>query len=123
MKSIDGMTLEDLKSWRQEKAEFSEIRQMAVEIAKAFNPHKIILFGSYARGGDATAESDVDLLVIMDSDDSPPRRSVGMYRLLNGYMTPVEIMVRTPAEVESYKDASFSVIHAALREGITLYER
>ncbi|MBF0633198.1 MAG: nucleotidyltransferase domain-containing protein [Nitrospinae bacterium] len=122
MKSIDGMTLEDLKSWKPERAEFSEIRQMAVEIAKAFNPHKIILFGSYARG-DATAESDVDLLVIMDSDDSPPRRSVGMYRLLNDYVTPVEILVRTPAEVESYKNASFSVIHAALREGITLYER
>lgn len=122
MKSIDGMTLEELRSWRPEKAEFPEIRQMAGEIAKAFNPHKIILFGSYARGN-ATAESDVDLLVIMDSTDSPPHRSVGMYRLLNGYMTPVEIMVRTPAEIEKYKDVPFSVIHTALREGITLYER
>ena len=122
MKSIDGMTLEELRSWRPEKAEFSEIRQMAGEIAKAFTPHKIILFGSYAKGN-ATAESDVDLLVIMESSDPPPLRSVGMYRLLNGYMIPVEIMVRTPAEIERYKDVSFSVIHAALREGITLYER
>jgi predicted nucleotidyltransferase len=122
MKSIDGMTLEELKSWRPEKAEFSEIRQMAEEIAKAFNPDKIILFGSYAKGS-ATAESDVDLLVIMESSDPPPHRSVEMYRLLNGYMTPVEIMVRTPSEIERYRDVSFSVIFAALHEGITLYER
>ena len=122
MKSIDVMTLEELKSWRPEKAEFSAIRQMAGEIAKAFNPDKIILFGSYAKGN-ATAESDVDLLVIMESSDPPPLRSVGMYRLLNGYMIPVEIMVRTPAEIERYKDVPFSVIHTALRDGITLYER
>ena len=122
MKSIDAMTLEELKSWKPEKAELSEIRQMAVDIAKAFDPDKIILFGSYATGN-ATAESDVDLLVIMESSDPPPLRSVGMYRLLNGYINPVEIMVRTPAEIERYKDVSFSVIHAALNEGVILYER
>ncbi len=50
----------------------SEIQTLADKIAREFHPEKIILFGSHARG-DAQPDSDVDLLVIMDSDQHPSR--------------------------------------------------
>src|SRR3970040_1856091 len=40
------------------------IRRFARQVAERFQPDKIILFGSYAYGT-PTADSDVDLLVIM----------------------------------------------------------
>jgi len=42
------------------------IRAVAKQIADTFHPDKIILFGSYAYGK-PRPESDVDLLVIMDT--------------------------------------------------------
>ncbi len=37
-----------------------------------FNPRRVILFGSRARG-DARLDSDIDLLVVVD-DDTPPEK-------------------------------------------------
>ena len=41
-----------------------QIQQVSDEIARRFNPERIILFGSYAYGT-PTEDSDVDLLVVM----------------------------------------------------------
>lgn len=116
------MTVAELKSWSPEKVEFSTITEMADRIAHVANPFKIILFGSYARGN-ATVDSDVDLLVIAKSDEPPTKRSIPLYRELGDYMVPLDIIVRTPEEIEKYKEAPYSLIHAALKEGVTLYER
>jgi uncharacterized protein len=43
-------------------------------IATKFDPDKIILFGSYA-AGNATTDSDLDLLIIKDTDLPRHRRS------------------------------------------------
>ena len=40
------------------------IQKVADEIGRKFDPQKIILFGSYARGA-ANEDSDVDLMIIM----------------------------------------------------------
>ena len=42
----------------------SQIRQVSDEIARRFQPERIILFGSYAYGT-PTEDSDVNLLVVM----------------------------------------------------------
>ena len=42
------------------------IRDLVDRIAARFKPQKIILFGSYARG-DFTRDSDVDLLIVMET--------------------------------------------------------
>ena len=42
------------------------IDEVVRQIAENFHPQQIILFGSYARGN-PRPESDVDLLVVMDS--------------------------------------------------------
>ncbi|MFQ5630414.1 MAG: nucleotidyltransferase family protein [bacterium] len=43
----------------------AKIQAIASQIAQKFDPQKILLFGSYARG-DSHQHSDVDLLVVMD---------------------------------------------------------
>ena len=48
----------------------AKIRHAANQIAQAVRPEKIILFGSFAYGK-PTPDSDVDLLIIMNSDLRP----------------------------------------------------
>ena len=63
------------------------LSQMVQDIVQKFRPKKIILFGSYA-WGTPRKDSDVDLLVIMESDRRPPpieaRKSV-LPVVLGGY--------------------------------------
>ena len=122
MKTLDQMTLEELRTYKPSKVDFGVISEMAGRIAETFHPDKIILFGSYVRGG-ATRHSDVDFLVIMPTDLPRPKRSVPMYHLLRNYMVPLDIIVRTQEEADEYANLPFSFIQTALREGITLYDR
>ncbi len=122
MKTASQMTIEELKNHKPEKADFQTIREMAEKIARAFQPERIILFGSYANGT-ATESSDVDFLVVMESGLPPPQRSVPIYRLMEDYMVPLDILVRTRAELEKYADLPFSLAGTVRREGIILYER
>src|SRR5262245_39821836 len=47
-------------------------RDLLDPIVQYFNPQRVILFGSRARG-EATPDSDIDLLVVVD-DDTPPEK-------------------------------------------------
>src|SRR6266849_3220707 len=47
-------------------------RELLDPVVEYFKPHRVILFGSRARG-DATGDSDIDLLVVVD-DDTPPEK-------------------------------------------------
>ena len=62
-------------------------------------PERIILFGSYAYGR-PTPDSDVDLLVILETDASTTERYLAVSRLLYPRPFPVDILVRTPREIE-----------------------
>lgn len=98
------------------------IREMVRRIVSQFNPDKIILFGSHARGT-AGADSDVDLLVVMSPHGSKRERAIEMYGLLAGMGVPKDVIVVTPEEFEAYRDAPGTVIRTACREGKVLYER
>lgn len=122
MKSISRMTVDEITSWKPERVEWADIRELSDKIAKAFHPEKIILFGSYARN-EARPDSDVDLLIIAENNEPPTKRSLPIYRLLGDYLISLDVIVRTPAEIEKYRTVPNSTIHSALREGVTLYER
>ena len=85
-------------------------------------PHKIILFGSRARG-DAKSDSDLDLLVIEDSDIPRYKRSVRYLRALTGLFPAKDVVVWTPEEIEEWAAVPHAFITTALREGKTLYAR
>jgi predicted nucleotidyltransferase len=63
-------------------------------------PQKIILFGSYAYGN-PTPDSDVDLLVVMETKASRKERFLAVSRLLMPRPFAVDIIVRTPQEIET----------------------
>ena len=100
----------------------AKIREMADRIAKRFNPEKIILFGSYARG-DAGPDSDADFLVVMPVNGSRRNLATDIERKIIGFGVPKDVIVVTPEEVERDKDAVGTVIRPAMREGRILYER
>jgi len=91
--------------------------EISRRISAALAPEQIILFGSHA-WGTPTADSDVDLLVILaDSDESPHRRAVRAHRALRGLPVPCDILVRTRAELERINPVRSSLLFRALTEG------
>ena len=91
-------------------------------IVRELNPEKIVLFGSYAYGA-PTRHSDVDLLVILDTKDSLKERSWAVSRLLLPRPFPVDILVKTPEEVEKALAAGDFFLQEILSRGKVLYER
>jgi predicted nucleotidyltransferase len=94
----------------------------AQRIAEALQPQKIILFGSYAYGT-PTPDSDVDLLVIMETTAPHVERYLAVCRLLRPRPFPVDILVRTPAEIECAVQSGDFFIKEILSRGRVLYER
>jgi len=99
-----------------------QIMIMADRIIKQFDPEKIILFGSHARG-DAGSDSDVDLLVIMNVEGSKRKRQLEIRSALHDVRIPKDIIVTTPEEFEWRKDIVGTVEYPAVREGKILYEQ
>src|SRR6266516_2631032 len=75
-----------------------QIQEYSDRIAAEFKPERIILFGSYAYGT-PTADSDVDLLVVMPFAGKAPRKSLEILNKINPKFA-VEILVRTPEQVQ-----------------------
>ncbi len=99
-----------------------KLRDVTQKIIKAYNPERIILFGSFAYG-EPTEDSDVDLLIIMDSDERPAVRSSRISKLLRPRPFPMDILVRTPQEIQHRRNMSDHFIEEILERGKTLYER
>ena len=100
----------------------SQIRQVAVQLGAAAQASQVILFGSYARG-EATERSDVDLMVVAQTDLPRHKRAVGLYKQFRPYPFGMDIVVYTPQEVEEGKKSALTFVSTVLREGKTLYER
>jgi predicted nucleotidyltransferase len=92
------------------------IDQVVEQIVEKFEPQKIILFGSYARGN-PRPESDVDLLVVMD----PPKKSLEIRRHL-GVMFGMDLMVYTPQRLKERVEMGDWFLRDILEEGKVLYE-
>lgn len=84
-------------------------------------PDRIILFGSHAWGA-PDEDSDLDLLVIVpDSEQPPTLRAVRAHRCLRGIPFPVDVLVKTRAEVERGSHVPASLISEVLERGKVLY--
>lgn len=98
------------------------LREIVSRLVRAIDPDRIILFGSRARG-EARPDSDVDLLIIKDSDQPACRRAASAYRALAGLAVPTDIIWRTAAEVADWSAVRNYVTTRALSEGQVLYEK
>ena len=90
-------------------------------LVRQFNPTKIVLFGSHARG-DARPDSDVDLLVVLPRVENKHRAHVAMLRALGDLTTPVDIVITTPDELAHRGHVIGPIFRPALRDGSVLYE-
>jgi uncharacterized protein len=99
----------------------AEINRFVGEVARAFKPERVVLFGSYARG-DATADSDVDLLVIMEHDQRNIEQALAITRRVDRSF-PLDLIVRTPQETRRRLHQHDMFLTSVLNEGKTLYAR
>ena len=99
----------------------SQIRQVAAQLGAAAQASQVMLFGSYARG-EATERSDVDFMVVAQTDLPRHKRAVGLYKQFRPYPFGMDIVVYTPQEVEEGKKSALTFVSTVLREGKTLYE-
>ena len=100
----------------------SQIRQVAMQLAHAAQALQVILFGSCARE-EATDRSDMDFMVVAETDLPRHKRAVGLYKQFRPYPFGMDIVVYTPQEIEEGKKSALTFVSAVLREGKTLYER
>jgi len=103
-----------------------ENKQLILKIAKRieeqYKPKKIILFGSYAHG-EPTQDSDVDLLIIKNTDKRPIDRWVEVKKLLRGVAPdlPVSPLVYTEREIDERNAMQDFFIEEIFENGEVIY--
>jgi predicted nucleotidyltransferase len=98
------------------------IANVAAFIAERFTPQRIVLFGSRAYGT-PTGDSDVDLLVIMDSPGRPVDQAIRIRQALD--LRPpfaLDVLVRTPAQIALGLEEGDFFIEDIMTQGVTLFE-
>jgi len=99
------------------------LKQMISRFAEAYQPERIYLFGSVARG-DAGPDSDYDLLLVMPDDAAPERlRSRAAYRVSRDLAVARDVLVMTSREYARQLRLRASLASSVSREGRLLYER
>ena len=98
----------------------NQIEVFGRRLGEAFGPLRVILFGSYAQGN-ASEDSDVDLLVILPFEGKSADQSVRMRMQLRPDF-PMDLIVRTPEKIRHRLDMGDYFIRQILNEGKVLYE-
>jgi len=99
------------------------INKMLQILIQAYNPNKVILFGSYA-WGKPTINSDIDIIVVVESSkDKISKRAIKAYELLREFKIPKDIIVYTEIEFNSLANHQSSLCYKVINEGQVLYDR
>ncbi len=96
------------------------VRQFVRSVVREFCPERVILFGSTA-GDDASQDSDVDLLVVMQTDKRPVQQALEIRQRVPCSF-PLDLLVKTPQEVERRVALHDFFVTTILAEGKVLYE-
>lgn len=98
------------------------ISEIVNKIVKNFHPEKIILFGSQV-WGKPKGWSDIDILIIMKFNGSSPKITAKISKLAKPKYIPMDILVRTPEEIDQRIKLGDYFIKRILSGGKVLYER
>lgn len=102
------------------------LHEMTDRIVREVNPHKVVLFGSHARGT-ARPDSDLDFLVVEDgpfnAQHSRRAEMTRLWKLLGNYFIAKDFLVYSPDEVAKWESVKTHVVYHAMKEGRVLYER
>ncbi len=105
------------QAYRQALAE--ALDRIVAALARLPEVHRVVLFGSYAQGR-ADLLTDLDLLVVMDSELDFVTRTACLYRYLQAGVD-LDLLVYTPEEFVRAVQGSF--LRKALEKGKVLYEK
>ena len=113
--------MEDGKQIRvQATALTPELAEVLRRLREAYEPERVYLFGSRARG-EAGPDSDYDLLLVVPDDAPAERRdSTLAYRALRGTGVGADVIVWPHSRFEARKHVVCSLPATVLREGIVL---
>jgi HEPN domain-containing protein/predicted nucleotidyltransferase len=98
------------------------LEEVVERLISAYDPERIILFGSHAAGG-AREGSDIDLLIVRETDQRPIDRRIEVERLLSDRRVPLDILVYTPEEVRELYAAGSPFVEEMIETGRVLYMR
>jgi uncharacterized protein len=98
------------------------LAEIVRRLVEGYDPERVYLFGSAARG-EAGSESDYDLMLVMPDDAEPERlRPTKAYSgLLKGVGAPVDVLVMSRASFERKATVVGSLPEIILFEGMLLY--
>lgn len=99
-----------------------EIDRIIERIVARTQPQKIIIFGSYAKGT-ATIKSDLDILVVKDTELPMINRAADLLTNFHNALIPVDVHIYTTEEVEEYAKEPFSFINTILKSGNIVFEK
>lgn len=116
--TVFRLPLED----KRKPVSMKTIRRIAQHIAQRFNPEQIILFGSHAYG-EPTVDSDVDLLVVMDTPKDEMEAMVEIAKSLPILTFGVDVIVRSRRTLERRKRLGDWFLREVTEKGKVLYER
>lgn len=98
------------------------VETMVQRIADGFDPEKIIIFGSYARG-EIDRDSDLDLLIVMHVEGSLRQKANEIDLMLADRTLPLDLIVVTPEQFARQKDVIGTIVREAVKDGKVVYER
>ena len=104
----------------RDRIPFNAIEDVVQQIAARFHPLRIILFGSYAYGK-PRPESDVDLMVVMETPLSEMRQSVEILKATS-YRFGLDLLVYTPHRLAQRLEWGDPLVQEIITLGKVMYE-
>lgn len=98
------------------------VEQVVEQLKVVYHPERIVLFGSRAYGT-FTPQSDVDLLIVKETNQPFHKRWAEVYRLVQPLVRGIDFspIVLTPREVAARQHARDPFIEEIFAHGVTLY--
>jgi predicted nucleotidyltransferase len=108
----------------ERRAEYAEALECALDevvahLSRMPEVERVILFGSYAAGR-RDLFTDLDLLVVMSSEQDFVHRTAELYRQMAAGVD-LDLLVYTPEEFERLRQSGF--VRQAVETGKVLYEK
>src|SRR5213592_3651548 len=111
------MSMVELKPAPRREVNDELLKEIVRKIVAAFNPRRIILFGSHARGKEH-AESDLDLFVEMETSLPKWKRRVVIDEIFGLRDWAMDLVVLTPAEIERQRGRLGGIVPEIEKDGI-----
>ncbi|MBI4666471.1 MAG: nucleotidyltransferase domain-containing protein [Nitrospinae bacterium] len=98
------------------------INEITRRLVDEFHPQKIVLFGSQV-AGEADEDSDVDILVVAETNLTPQERFCAASKSLADYPFAFDVIVKTPEEYQRSRFMVNHIVYFADKYGTVVYER